>query len=797
MHFKGLMIRICTMISAVSLLPAVQPAEAAAQFPQSDDNRIAAMTAGATIDGEPDMDGVDEEALLYKDIPLGNFRVSNIAPNTKTELDYTDMWYSRWDDCHYLFLPATADRSKLTITLETAEGEKNASVTLNKTAVESGKQTDLLDTSDTFEMTVNGKSCGELRVMQSNLGAIYLKTAHGGVDYLDKNYNTEETGSILMLDENGVTQYDGEIGALTRHGNSSWDYSIKKPYNLKLPEKQNLYGMGKAKKWVLLGNNLDHSMLRNALTTEICNQANMQYTLDYRFVDLYADGSYRGTYQLYEKAQIQKQRINIRDLGEETEKLNDKPLKEYDRIHGGTSEKLAYELDSTRYYDIPNDPEDITGGYLIQFQLWNRYNDSPKKVKSGFVTKRGTAVQVNEPEYATKKQIEYISQFVQELEDALYSETGKNSLGKHYSDYVDVDSFIKGYLVQEFSMNPDGQNTSFFFWKDSDRNGDGKLHYGPAWDFDLAYANFSRSYEDMTGKMNDAGTKVLSYNSTNPCVFYIMHQTVSGYGEKAFESHGQEGVAKESWFWMLLSHEKQHIQDVWFSDFAKQIRALISSKGDEDSWLTKLGESIEPSAKMNSKRWNMTSRYMYTTKSIVRKFGVEDGNSPAECVATLRKFAQKREAFISGVWGEEKISEMREAVKALRQQFDPAHYDEDGLYELDGIIEKATIQCGLTNDPEKATEYYKKAVASMDEVPHKELSGDFNDDFAVTIEDAKALLNYVVAKQIGIANTVKRVHLQNGDVNKDGRLDIDDAKHILCAAVAAQIGLSYPLPVVS
>jgi len=407
-----------------------------------------------------DKEGDDENtgSNFYANIPVKEFKVSNILPQIETDIDYTYWWYSKWEDCHYIFLPATADRNKLTITYETELEEED--LYLNGKPIVSGQITSYLSQADEFEVTVGDVSCGKLKIMQSNTGCIYLNTSRGGLDALDANKGLIETGSALMLNSAGGIEYKGYIEKLTAHGNSSWDYSLKKPYNIKLTSKANLYGMGKSKKWILLGNYLDHSMLRNKTTIEMSRAAGIEYAMDSVFVDLYADGSYRGTYQLIERVKIEKNRVNIHDLGDETEECNEKELSSYKRIVEGASRLDEYMEDSFKYYDIPNNPVDITGGYLLEFQLWNRYGI---KAKSGFVTSKGQAVEINEPEYASREQALYIKNFVQDMEDAIYSDTGYNSKGKHYSDYIDVDSFITAYLVQEISMNVDATQASFFF----------------------------------------------------------------------------------------------------------------------------------------------------------------------------------------------------------------------------------------------------------------------------------------------------------------------------------------------
>ena len=74
---------------------------------------------------------------------------------------------------------------------------------------------------------------------------------------------------------------------------------------------------------------------------------------------------------------------------------------------------------------------------------------------------------------------------MQELEDAVYSSTGYNSLGKHYTEYIDIKSAAIMYLLHEFSVNIDGGKSSCYFYKDSNLTGDGKVHAAPCWDFDV------------------------------------------------------------------------------------------------------------------------------------------------------------------------------------------------------------------------------------------------------------------------------------------------------------------------
>ena len=566
--------------------------------------------------------------LHYMDIPVTEFQVSDLSPETVTDLDYSDWWYSEWEDCRYLFLPATADRERLTIRYSAGDV-----LYLDNTPVASGESTALLATSDSFHVTVGNTDCGTLKIMQSNLGCIYLSTKSGGLDALDNDRSITETGTVLMLNADGKTEYSGAIEKLTARGNSSWDYSKKKPYNLKLPKKENLYGMGKAKKWALLANYLDHSMLRNKLTEEMCKAAGMECVMDSVFVDLYADGSYRGTYQLSERVQIQKNRIPIRDLEEVTEKLNGKALEEYPQRVTGAEKPDEYKPDSYKYYEIANNPDDITGGYLMQFQQWNRYG---YKAKSGFVTSRGQAIAVDGPEYASKAQIKYIRSFVQDMEDAIYSDTGYNAKGKHYSEYLDVDSLVTAYLVQEISENIDATYSSFYLWKDSDLTGDGKIHFSPAWDFDLSYNNFP------TMRINSDGNIGYSYKPDNLFAAYF---PIHGYEDGGQTSSSVSGrmAAGRSWIGQLYQNPDfvKRSAELCTKHFEPFLNSL--TQGDSP-YLRELAEQIRPSAEMSNARWHTYGGAKYCV------FGSSSGATFMDSVEIVRDYIERRKNWLSDLW---------------------------------------------------------------------------------------------------------------------------------------------------
>lgn len=569
-----------------------------------------------------------------KEIPDINLKVSNLCPFEVTDKDYTYLWKSTFEDAYYIFLPSQANLKNLTLTYTPEKDEK---LYLNGVEVISGRNTSLLSTDDEFTVKIgNSKIDAKLKVMQSDLDAMFMKTASGSISKLDKNKKLVETGSLLIMDKKGVIEYNGDMESLTSHGNSSWDYSKKKPYNLKLAEKTNLFRMGKAKKWVLLGNYLDHSMLRNAVTFDMSKIADQNLAIDYHYVDLYVDGEYRGPYMLTERVEVNKNRIDITDLEKATEKLNDQPLKSYPRKVVNAENPNQYIENSYKYFDIPNEPDDHTGGFLLEFQLFGRYKTD--KTQSGFVSKRGQAIKLRSPEYASQKQTKYIKNFFQDFEDAVYSTSGYNKKGKHYSEYIDIDSLLKVYLINEISENVDSIQASFFLWKDSDLTGDGKFHFSPVWDFDLAYANYRKNIKNSAGKGG---------YSLNPNIIYAACFPISGY-DPDLTDNKDSGRPTEGINFIGKLYERPEIihkiAEYYFKYFDDYLVELTDNSNGKKPGIEKYRKILMISGEMNNARWHMYGGKPY------KEIGPENGNNFTECVEYLRNFISQRRKFLSKEW---------------------------------------------------------------------------------------------------------------------------------------------------
>lgn len=377
-------------------------------------------------------------------------------------------WYLGRDDSYYLLLPSDADRSSLTVWFNAT-----ADVFCGEVQLENGKPTSVFAEGMDFTLTC-GTAAYPVKVIQASAtGAIYINTESGNMNAIHADKEHKESGTILILDKDGNVQYDGDLDYIKGRGNSTWQHD-KKPYNIKLDSKADLFGMGKHKSWCLLANATDPTMLRNQLAYDLARKLGIMTTSESFQNELYVNGEYMGLYLITEKVDLGENRIEIYDLEGATEDVNDKDLDEYKR--GG--DYNTTKANTKKYVSIPNDPADITGGYLLELEKLYRYPDEI----SGFVTSRHQAVVVKTPEYASKNQVTYISGYYQEFENALYSQTGYNSLGKHYSEYIDVDSLARMYIMLEFTANFDSCSSSFYLYKDKG----GKLVAGPCWDYDLS-----------------------------------------------------------------------------------------------------------------------------------------------------------------------------------------------------------------------------------------------------------------------------------------------------------------------
>lgn len=216
------------------------------------------------------------------------------------------------------------------------------------------------------------------------------------------------------------------------------------------------------------------------MTRKLAGRLGLAQSEEGVFVDLYLNGEYVGNYYVTEKVEVKENRLPITDLEEATEIAND------------NSDLSSFETawtDTTKAKQIPNEPEDITGGYLIERDFAQRFLSEVEINESYFITDAKESFIVRSPEYASENQIAYINDYIQSVENAILAPDGiDGSSGKSYRDFIDMQSFVRKYLLEEVAANYDGGVASSYFYKDKDTVSE-KLFAGPIWDYDVAWGN--------------------------------------------------------------------------------------------------------------------------------------------------------------------------------------------------------------------------------------------------------------------------------------------------------------------
>lgn len=239
--------------------------------------------------------------------------------------------------------------------------------------------------------------------------------------------------------------------ATTRlRGNASTQFP-KKPYRIKFDSKQQpLDAPAKAKKWTLINNYGDKTLMRNLLAFHISEKMEMPYTPYGRAVDVILNGEYKGCYQLCDQIEVNKNRVNIE------------------------------EMETT---DITG--ENLTGGYLWEIDAY-AYEEV-----SWFNSNHNIPVTIKSPDEddITPEQTKYLKDFFNAMEADVY---GANFDDCNYGwrRLLDDETFLKHFLIGEFSGNTDTYWSVYQYKK----RGKDKIYTGPVWDFDIAFDNDYRTY---------------------------------------------------------------------------------------------------------------------------------------------------------------------------------------------------------------------------------------------------------------------------------------------------------------
>ncbi len=423
----------------------------------------------------------------------------------------------------------------------------------------------------------------------SVLPVLSLSTDSGSMELIDEDKKSSEAGTAVFYDREGTELYAGQTESIRGRGNSTWGLS-KKPYQIKLCEDAELFGFGETSSFNLLANGYDETRLRNHIALELASRLGMSYVPDGQMIDLYINDCYWGNYYLTEKVRVDQGGVAIRDMEKLTEAV-------YSPEELAKLALLENEDGTRKWAETGIGEEDITGGYLFERELKSRF----KTEISGFVTEQGDCYTLQSPLYASKEQVDYIADLMQEFQDAIEEPGGIHPLtGRHYSEYIDMDSFIQKYLVEEISKNYDGGVTSSFFYKPQDSVST-KIFAGPVWDYDVAFGNCN-----------------LDRIASNPVGITKLNDHV--YGTDVF----------------VRLYEKEDFYDQMVKMYEE--KALPYLNDLLEGGIDQMTAESRQSARMDSLRWEeLENRYQY----------YEEYDND---VRYLKYFIKERRDFLNKVW---------------------------------------------------------------------------------------------------------------------------------------------------
>ena len=263
---------------------------------------------------------------------------------------------------------------------------------------------------------------------------------------------TENLSPIVSKDDyiNGVLEIssDNENENLVAdlkirgRGNSTWQFP-KKPYQIKFSDKESVLGMLKDKKWILLANYSDKTMLRTEVAFNLSRFSGLDWTPDSRSVELFVNNEYLGVYQVVQKVEESSNRVNLGDNGY---------LLEVDQLSRLDSDDVYFETDN----------------YL--------FNIKEPNLDEG------------------DNQYHLIKDYIQLTENILLGDNFTDSV-EGYAKYIDVNSFIDWYLINEITKNNDAIFYSSVYMN---YTLGGKLKMGPVWDYDISLGNINYNNNETT-----------------------------------------------------------------------------------------------------------------------------------------------------------------------------------------------------------------------------------------------------------------------------------------------------------
>ena len=373
----------------------------------------------------------------------------------------TEAW-SMWQSAHnedyveinknkkYFFLPSSANADKVDI-----YNAYTSAVIVNGTEIAAGKSAEVsYKEGENVKVKADGTEYTVEFIKSSAEAAIYVNNSNADkngtelITYLnsDKSLSAKATGAIVTpdgkIDNTSVKKIKGR-------GNTTWQ-KAKKPYNITYNDNVSIAGMSKGKKFSLLANYQDDSLSRNRFLYDLSDAVGMPYASDSRYVDFYANGYYWGSYQICEKIEVGKNSL-VPDFEEDDYLDKDGNIKE----------------------DFP---------FLCEVDA------GAADGEDYYVSVSGQKITIKAPELEKgDKGYDEVKAYVSKKFGDFYS--ASRSKTEDLSDYADVDSLAKIYIINELGKNWDAGVSSLYLTYKPDENGKYKFYGSPVWDYDNSLGN--------------------------------------------------------------------------------------------------------------------------------------------------------------------------------------------------------------------------------------------------------------------------------------------------------------------
>ena len=441
------------------------------------------------------------------------------------------------DGIRYLFLPSYAQMEQVRIALGS-----DVSAAIGGYAMTDGMHCGDFSLDTDYAVSIPGEETFTLRFCRSaNVATVHIDTASGTMRRIHENKEYEEYATVKILRQDGTAECYAEAGTLNGRGNTTWSYQ-KKPYVIKLTEGRDLFGMGTATDWVLLANAADGSHLNNKIIYDMARQGGGAWTPGCVYADLYLNGHYAGLYLLTEKVEAAEDRLAL-------------------------------------------DP--AAGDFFCEFRAAEEESEQSNCV----ATDRGRPAVILAPEQMDGAQKSRITELLRQLEQEIFS--GKDLSD---SDLIDLDSWVRRYILDEISSNVDADRASFYCYYS-----DGRFYAGPIWDYDKGFGN--------------------CIQSRNPCSFTANNQKRSAGSVLPYYS---ELYANSSF--------RKRVQELYAAEFLPMLNALT------DGGLAATAAQISASTAMDSIRWRGLTPELQSVNLIA---------TDADSVAA---YLRQKTAFLSSAW---------------------------------------------------------------------------------------------------------------------------------------------------